>query len=200
MPTMAVTYSRKTRLGSPEHDLSWCSYSTSASGRSEMCFIDRRGNREEALRISVFAGDAKQKLVQLHPSIRRFFALSDAHVILCASLLEDESGKARFNFPGAVEQGKETWTACISPHSPPRSERWTCRIPHVRQNAGARSWLAIPAVTESPECVCRSLCRMSRANGPQCDGGRPCAQCKELGCNCIYQDVGTSCNLTVEKR
>ncbi|KAJ5701552.1 transcriptional regulatory protein GAL4 [Penicillium malachiteum] len=42
-------------------------------------------------------------------------------------------------------------------------------------------------------------CHSCRHRKSRCDGGRPCTQCKELGCECVYQDVGTSYNLTVEK-
>ncbi|KAJ5677468.1 transcriptional regulatory protein GAL4 [Penicillium maclennaniae] len=42
-------------------------------------------------------------------------------------------------------------------------------------------------------------CNSCRHRKSRCDGGRPCAQCKELGCECLYQNVGPSCNLTVEK-
>ncbi|KAJ5279909.1 transcriptional regulatory protein GAL4 [Penicillium angulare] len=42
-------------------------------------------------------------------------------------------------------------------------------------------------------------CHSCRHRKSRCDGGRPCTQCKELGCDCVYQDVGASNNLTVEK-
>ncbi|KAL2216905.1 fungal-specific transcription factor domain-containing protein [Thermoascus aurantiacus ATCC 26904] len=43
-------------------------------------------------------------------------------------------------------------------------------------------------------------CNTCRNRKSRCDGSRPkCALCKELGCDCVYQQVGASSNLTVGK-
>lgn len=73
----------------------------------------------------------------------------------------------------------------------------SCLLP---QNADGLSWPAILVVTVNLGCVLLIHSCYIETHKPQCDGGRPCAQCKDLGCDCLYQDVGPSCNLTVEKR
>ncbi|CAL5868861.1 uncharacterized protein PFLUO_LOCUS3088 [Penicillium psychrofluorescens] len=55
--------------------------------------------------------------------------------------------------------------------------------------------------SEPPQKRRRSqlACNSCRHRKSRCNGGRPCAQCKDLGCECKYQDVGASSNLTAEK-